>query len=114
MATDENGQGWQQRLALSCTFEAATVAEEQAHFRREAEQAPLNELRILLSRPGGQFDHDARAVMRGVLIERETKNLEESNRRIQRSVWRWGLLQQVIAGLALLVVGTALGAWLSC
>src|SRR5690554_7916826 len=105
MATDSNGQDWQERLTLACTYQAGPDEQdkEQAHFRSEAEQAPLDELRIFLDRPGGKFDYDARAVMREVLRQREAQEMGEANRKAQGSTWRWGLAQQIIAGLVLLV-----------
>lgn len=115
MATDSNGQDWQERLTLACTFQAGPDEQdkEQAHFGSEAEQAPLDELRVFLDRPGGKFDHDARAVMREVLRQREARVQTEANRKAQGSTWRWGLAQQIIAGLVLLVAGAFIGAWFS-
>ncbi|WP_018140151.1 hypothetical protein [Thioalkalivibrio sp. ALJ7] len=106
MATDSSDRDWQSRLRDACNSTADTAAEEQTHFRSEAEQAPLSELRIFLDRPSGKYQRDARAVMREVLRHREA---QETAVQAKATWWR-GLLQQASAQvLGGIFVGVLLG-----
>lgn len=113
MAIEGKGQDWQTRLRDACNSTADTSTVEQAHYRSEAEKAPLHELRIFLDQPSGKYQHAARAVMREVLRQREVNEQVKAERQTQASTWRWGLAQQIIAGVVLLFAGILIGALFS-
>lgn len=120
MATDENGQSWQDRLMLACNSGELGNSRDQEDemFRQEARKAPLSELRIFLRSPGGRFDGHARAVMSEVLRQREDDEAqEESRKEWWRGLWQQAsaqLLGGVLVGIALGVGGAVFSGMLLC
>ncbi|SFU98427.1 hypothetical protein [Halomonas korlensis] len=120
MATDENGQSWQDRLVLAChnTDLGNSRDQEDEMFRQEARKAPLSELRIFLESPVGRHEGYARAVMSEVLRQREgDKAQEESRKDWWRGMWQQAsaqLLGGVLVGIVLGAGGALLSGALLC